>query len=439
MHHLATLLFITGQGSDTAGLFRELENACYSIQQVNGASEALSHVQRTSPDVLLLGPGLSNDELVATLSVLNAAPQGGDIPTLILTEAPSPSLFSTLECFTIDGILAWPTTAEGLRHSLHPLTRLASMRAELARRSSIYGITVPRQLAQEDEAPMILMLGDEALRTHLLEALGEQADIVQAPDLFSAQVMIEAQRFDACVMMPEENQQALLDLCLQIRRNPRLFNLPVLYISDQDAPSALTMGASLALKMPLDIPELRFSVTTLVRRQRQRWAVRQAMDTTRTLQAVSPVAPETYNQEFLATYADQFLLSPENKRLFSVVGLLFSGVDAICHEFGSQAEEHLLAQIGQWLTLLVRAEDLVAHIGGAKFCVVLPDTPPEEAAIVMSRIAGVISKTEFAVHDVYRVVTVWPFVQPMDLTACAQAPSLVDAVSEALDRNIAFV
>ena len=74
--------------------------------------------------------------------------------------------------------------------------------------------------------------------------------------------------------------------------------------------------------------------------------------------------------------------------------------------FGDSAADDLVRQIGQWITGLIRVEDLIARYSAHDFCVLLPDTPLREARAVMQRIAGIISHTDFAVAEVYQPISV---------------------------------
>jgi two-component system cell cycle response regulator len=75
--------------------------------------------------------------------------------------------------------------------------------------------------------------------------------------------------------------------------------------------------------------------------------------------------------------------------------------------FGDEPARLLMRQLGQWVTGLVRAEDPTARFAEAEYCVVLPDTPLAEAEVVMHRIAGILSTTDFAIPDIYQPIRVW--------------------------------
>ncbi len=439
MIHLASTVLAMGDEPNARALQHTLLDGTYTAPFFHSGAEALDCVRRTRPDVLIIGPGLTDMTSEELVDQIHADPTTAAVPIFILSTTTLADNGDHLLALGVDDAIHWPTDPAAVAQRIRPTVRLSTMREELSIRRSVAnepqeplesdGLKVDR-----DEAPAVMVIGAQPIADAVSDCLDADLKLTRCDDLFEAQRQIEEQRFDACVLSVGNDPEPALDLCLQIRRNPRLFNLPVILVYPSDPEEAisraLNMGASHVMAMPLAVAEMRFVLQTLVRRQRVRWAIRQALTATHTQAVTAPVVREAYSVDFLSAYLTHRLAqAQQNQRQFSVVGFSFAGVDAIRHEFGIEAESHLLDQIGQWLTLLVRAEDLVAHVGGARFCVTLPDTPPAEAQVVMHRIAGVISNTDFAVFDVYRVVNVWPYVQAFGLTAVDTASSLLQAVS----------
>lgn len=437
MIHLASALIAAGDDADTRALHDRLLESSYTGTVVHAGDEALERLGRSRPDVVIIGPGLSDMTPQALLERIKATAETRDIPVFVLSDTPLTQSGDALLAAGADDATDWPERPTVVVARVRPLVRVATMQAELALRARLgrtAGEAVSADVAPEgDEVPRILIVGETPAQENALEAL-PQADLVRAPDLFEAQRLMEETRFDACVMAAEADVEAYLDLCQQIRRNPRLFNLPVVFMASasllRDRAQPLGMGASHVLSYPAPAAALRFALMALVRRQRRRWAIRQALARTMIPTLMDDRVPEVYGRPFLDRYLEARLTAArQQERQFSVIGFGFAGVDAIRHEFGEDAETSLLAQIGQWLTLLVRAEDMVARVDGARFCVTLPDTPVSEAEVVMHRIAGVISNTDFAVADVYRVVNVWPLVNASGLTQGDTVHSLLERVA----------
>ncbi len=437
MIHLASALIAAGDTAESRALFDRLLDSSYTGSFVHSGADALDILGRSRPDVVIVGPGLGDMSAVELLSAIKSNDALRDLSVFVLSEAPLADTGDALLAAGVDDAALWPERPAVIVARVRPLVRVATMQAELALRAKLahgLGVEVAGSARDEDtEAPRILIVGETPAQSNAAKALPD-AELTRAPDLFEAQRLMEDQRFDACVMAAEANVEAYLDLCQQIRRNPRLFNLPVVFMADPallpDRALPLGMGASHVLPYPAPPEELRFALMALVRRQRRRWALRQALDRTMTTELMDDRVRDVYNNAFLSRYLEARIGSArKHEREFSVIGFGFAGVDAIRHEFGEDSETSLLEQIAQWLNLLVRAEDMVARVDGARFCVTLPDTPISEAQVVMHRIAGVISNTDFAVRDVYRVVNVWPLVSATGLTEGDAVHSLLERIA----------
>lgn len=434
MNHLATLVLAGTDAADVRGLLQCFTSSSYAVRPAPSGTAALEEVRRARPDVLVVAPDL--DDGMTPLDLLAAVKADAaltDMAVVLLTAQPLAEAGDGLLAAGAADAIAWPCPAPVVLARVRPLVRVATMQAEFHQRAALAD-TITATVCDDDERPaQILVIGQAADAAMVEAALGAAGRVTQTADLFEAQGLLEARPYDAAVMVARGATEAPLELCLQIRRNPRLFNLPVLFITEGDDPSKpYAMGASAVLPLTVAAAELRFSAIAQVRRQRRRWALRRALDTTLTPDTVDAAAPTAYGAAYLERYLPRRVAAAlQAHRQLSLIAFDFAGVDAIRQEFGPEAEAHLLGQIGQWLTLLVRAEDLVARQSGARFVVILPDTPLSEAQVVMHRIAGVISSTDFAVADVYRVVHVWAAV-------CAAALTEGDDDHSLLERATAF-
>lgn len=436
MIHLANAVLALGDTAEAEALYNRLLDANYICALTTSASDALETVRSSQPDVLIVGPGLDGGTPESLLKAVKSDPETADIPVFVLSDTPLHEVGDALLAAGADDAAEWPEGPDVVAHRVRPLVRLATMQAELRHRiatAADLGFAVDSSVIPGTEQARILVVGPAALANRVAEALGN-GEVARTEELFEAQDRMERERFDAAVLAPGAHLDAYLDFCLQIRRNPRLFNLPVVLLAEDPAETdpvkALGKGASHVLLESAPVPALRFVLNALVRRQRLRWALRGALDRTLGLKTIDTVAAGCYGRPFMENYLARRLgAAKDHERQFAVVGFGFAGVQSIRQEFGAEAEADLLTQIGQWLTLLIRAEDLVARVDGSQFLVTLPDTPIEEAQVVMNRIAGVISNTDFAVQDIYRVVKVWPIVRATGLTRNDTVHTLLERAS----------
>lgn len=417
MIHVATSLFISPDDAASRAMWTALAAEGHTGRHLATGADAVAEAVATRPDVILIAEDPADMPALAVVAALKDHGATRDIPICLLPRAWDPARLPAMLDAGVDEAVAPPVDAAVLAARLRPLVRMSTMRAALSLRVAAarrFGVEVSETVEAEDAPPQLLLAGSTADADRLRNAVGDGADITATDSLFEAESLMNRRIFDCFVMAATGAADAALDLCVQIRRNPRLFNLPVVLMIDGAAEGDLAarahaMGASQVLAREPTAEELRWAVGSLVRRQQGRWAIRRALDRTRAAPLLSADLPDLYTGAVLrAGLEDHLVQARETGKALSVIRFSFGGVGRIAAEFGAEAGHHLRRQLGQWITSLIRAEDLAAHMGEASFAVILPDTPLDEAHVVMHRIAGVIGYTDFAVQDVYEVVKVWP-------------------------------
>ncbi|AMW35213.1 diguanylate cyclase [Haematospirillum jordaniae] len=453
MIHLATAVVAVRDPQDAASLERHLMADSYDCQHVVAPTDLIGVMKKFQPDVLVLDSAFCGGNPEKIVRTVRADPSFVHLSIFYLTSVPVAEQVDALLKSGIDDAVHWPTSPELILSHIRPMIRVSTMRAELLHRIHVLEHIGKRAVnaslfAPEDisvSAPSILLTGADDTREKILSAFPD-AELFVAKDLATATRILEDRFLDAMVMAPSDTVQPWLDLCLQMRRNVRLFNLPVLFINRTPHPvdpqTPLSMGASRVIDGVPVIQDLRFSLHVLIRRQRMRWALRRSLGETLTTGSdADNNMPEVYSRNFLMQSLESRIREAAASSLrnrshrFSFVTFAFAGLDAMRHDFGEKAEHDLLRQIGQWLTLLVRAEDMVARLTPVNFAVILADTPLDEADVVMQRIAGVIGNTEFAVEDVFRPVSVSPFVGASEVQSGDTVQSLMERARPVFDER----
>lgn len=408
MIRLANVLIVDDNSSRAEALVLRLGRGGYHAAVACTAADGLRHARLEHPDLVLVVSPAAGDP-ISFGGDLKADTDSGDIPVIVLAETVTPELCSCALASGFDDVIATHCDDEELFARMRPLVRLATMHAELRHRAQIaqtFGIAARARVAgPENASPAILLIGDEA--AHLRSVLADAGDITLSDNLYEAEGLLTQRNFDAALIAFGTEPEGLLGFCSQVRNNPRLFNLPMVVLSDAETADAYRRGATRVLPHPTDPVVLHSVMLTLVRRQQLRWSIRGALNDS--LQGTTRDAVTgAYGRAFLDAYlANRLDVAKTQNRHLAVVFFASPNVEGVRRQFGDDAALHLTQQVGQWITGLLRAEDLTAAYGPGEFCVVLPDTPLAEAEVVMHRIAGVLAYTDFAVREVYQPVKVW--------------------------------
>ncbi len=417
MIHLANILIASDDAAFCQTLLRMVRGYGYVGDVVSSLNEAMNSTRNEHPDLLLLGPTLTGGTALDLARALRLDPVCQDIPLCLLAAACTPDEKRAALEAGIDDVVTAPWSDDKLLAHLRPLVRIATMYVELQQRAGaahfmgIAAAAAVPPLALPERCSLLLVGAD----LPALQAALDGDAVARAADPFVAEALLDDNSFDAAILaLPAQTDdsrvQPYLDLCAQLRNNPRLFNLPVVVVSDAaafDEATAYRHGVSAFFPERFDRDDLRVTVQSLVRRQRLRWAIRQAIAGTQA-EAALDQGTTAYSRAFFDRYlADRLDFAARHGRHLALMFFRVPDIEGVRQRFGDEAAAHLRLQVSQWIISLLRGEDLTARTDENEFCVVLPDTPRDEAAIVMHRIAGVLAYTDFAVKDVYQPVKVW--------------------------------
>jgi two-component system cell cycle response regulator len=463
LFHLANILIAATDpalGQDCQAKLRRHGYQCRVVTSFD-ALVAASNAER--PEAIMVAGDFSPAELS---SLPDRLAGGEEIPICLVPLAGGPDMAMRAIAAGVDDVMPPPLGEDKLLARLRPLVRLSVMRSELRLRASITrrfgvetaGTAAPATLT-EDYPVLVVGPCDSALA----DALGA-ARLTVAADPIAAEELVAARDFDAVVLVATGDAARCLAFSAQLRKNPRLFNLPVVVIGDAslDESIAYRHGVNGVFARPFAPPEVRGALLALVRQQRSRRAILLALnatltDATRDLatgaadpvfleayladrvrtpaQAARDLAANVYSRAFLDAYlAGRLHLAGEQNRPLSVIHFRLSDQPEMRRAFGAVAAEHLRSQAAQWITGLLRGEDLTGRYDQDEFCVVLPDTPGEEAEVVMNRIAGVLAYTDFAALGVYRPVKAWVNAGSAELAAGDMVESLTDRARRGFSR-----
>ena len=315
----------------------------------------------------------------------------------------------------IDDLLIGPVKPVQICHRLGVLLRLNTMHEELVRRlstSAKYGLDAPEIASppRDVDNPTILVLGDAMDFGTIEQALARRATLVGALSSATATDYLGRRPFDAVLISAGSDADAYLAFVKEIRRNSRLYNLPIVLLAEPngigDEVLIYESGITDVLTKPFSSQELEVRIDTLVREVRFRDSLKHIYGKAKHF-ATSDALTGLYSRGFLLEHLATVIADAERtSQSFSLAALAIRNMPEINDMLGFAAGDRVIRQVGETIGLLIRGEDLAARYSGSKFAVILPDTTADRANVAINRINGVVSHTEFAVEGHHQPISV---------------------------------
>ncbi len=305
--------------------------------------------------------------------------------------------------------LPHPITDFELATRLHSLVRLSTMQGELSRRHKTalkFGINQPSRVTPPGphvEDTIVLLARSPEDGKSISNVFSDRAKLVVVDSTYSAMAHLSTSPAGALVVALGKGDAEVLEFCSCIRRNPRLYNLPILAVTDADNGIDLSdiyvAGVNDVIMPPLRDAELRIRTCALIRQNAYRIAMREEFRELRNTMT-SDGLTGLYSFGFIHEHLTDLIAdATKREKNLSVAFFDVQGLGHVNREYGYSSGDKVLRQVAAMLGSLVRGEDVLGRHGGDQFCVILPDTNLEYAQPVVQRIAGVITNTELAVID----------------------------------------
>lgn len=439
---MASLTNVVVAGGDAAAAVARVEMlspAGYAGLAVSNGLDVQSYVAERQPDLVLIEGDFDDVDTFEVIRNLKQNDETLHIPIIMLRAGASPEAVAERFAAGLDDMLAADTPDDIILARLNPLIRLSTMHSEFRRRilsAENAGLRIDTGGVHDVDAQncRVLFVGAESPTVAGLAEALDAADFnpVLESDHFKAGVRVAEDTFDAAVIAVGEGEplDKALFLCAHIRNNPRLFNLPVLVAAEADSASLgdapYAQGASMVVALSPDVADLTAGLRFLVRRQRLRWNLHGPL--TATLQGgTADSLSGLYSEEFVKAHLERLLEFGIRRRrnlslaLFSiqtVAGLEPNSEDATC----------LMQQAADWISGLIRVEDLAGRVGTIDICAILPGAAEREALQATNRITGALQNNEFKLPDGR------PLAAPLWLQSGAVAAAQGDNVDDLISR-----
>jgi len=414
-HRIANVLAVSNDSDLLTTFGDKLTRNNYRVETCSPDNVVEKAIQER-PDLIVVDTSAEDASGFALIKTLKEHSQVHFIPVVALVEKKTKDLYDQAIAAHADDIFIHSFDIEEFFVHIKPLLRLSTMFLELENRVALtrkLGGDAQNNVDQVDDSGyrILLVAPQDGDKASVEAVLGGNCHIDVCPDFFAAEDQLEDNNYDAAICaITVNNRENALSLSSRARNNPRLFNLPVLLINDaslENRLEAYRRGVTRITNRPLNQSSLQAKIKMLVRRQRLRWNIRKALDSTKNTLTVDKHTQAYTKNFFEANLSQQIANAQKWQKHLTVVFFTIGNLANAQEQFGEGPAQELLQQVHQWIASLSRAEDTVALYQGNQFAVALPDTPEHEAQLVMHRIAGILSYTDFAISEVYQPLSVW--------------------------------
>lgn len=302
-----------------------------------------------------------------------------------------------------DLVMTGPPHPAQLALRLEQLVRGAVAEEEFALRQTTFAaLGATLEAPDPSDKPLRIMAAGVADRRFLAlsNALAEGgADTVAAPTPYTAFDYLHESAFDAAVLWGGEDHAPALSIAAGMKRNTRLFHIPLMLYLRQAADLNLSdlYNRGFADVAAPDTPEAETAerILALARAYRRQTSVRKALEAARGSGLMDPETGLFTRDLFAAHLARVTESARERGRPLSVCVLRVGQSREVTLARQGGWLDRAMPQIGAMVSRLVRSEDTAARLAPEVFALALPATRGAEAGLTAERIAAVIGCTAF--------------------------------------------
>ncbi len=247
----------------------------------------------------------------------------------------------------------------------------------------------------------VLVVGEPDPRFLALANVLESADVELTAALtpYTAFDYLHEREFDAVLLWGGARRTEALSIAAGIKRNTRLYHLPVVLYLGSDADISLdeVFGRGVADVASPDTPieETAQRVLALADAYRRHQTIREILERARNSGLMDPATGLFTRELFASHLARLAAASTKRHRPLSVCVLRVASEEGVDQARAGGWVDRAMPQIGAMISRLVRSEDTAARLAPEVFAVALPATRLGEARLVSERIAAVIGCTAF--------------------------------------------
>ncbi len=390
-----------------------LERAGYRCTIAPAGADLARTVAEANPNVALIGAGDQGG--LEVVRRLKNSSQSRHIPVVAVDVGQGPDALHACYDAGADDLFESDAEETEILARLVALVRLSGMEAEMLRRAETagdFGVAVDTKV----EVPV----PDGGFR---LLVVGVEQDEFEAmcPTLSKTGISYaaEADPYRARSRLRDENGEDFAGalvyakggeagekcafFCRSVRNDRRLFDLPLFVVAEEgafrDAADAYGQGASVFVRMPIDCDFVDVHLRMLHRGRALRRALGKRINGALDAKSADGLG-SVYSSEFIQAHLQRLDRDAVASGQSSAAILFFvPTIGEVAAMYGDDGALRLRQQLADWLSGLVRVEDIVARTGTDEFLMLLPETSQHDAEGVRSRVTGVLQQSEFRLTD----------------------------------------
>lgn len=399
------ILIVDDLASNRILLKARLAAAHYEVLPAPSRAGAAAAAAALQPDLAIVDLGAPEEVALELLRVLKAQPATAGIALVALIPRPDVALRRAALEAGADDVLARPADPAPLLARIRRLMRARHREAELGLREDTCASLGFAEAAPAFDGPGAIALvaarpeASVALRTAIAPYLRGQVEVVRPGQLLDDPRPGAATPDVYVIAADLGGHHEGLRLIAELRSRARGRSAGVVAVTakgDGEAEvAALDLGADDVIEEPVDALELVLRLRAQLRRKARADRLRRQLSDGLRLAVTDPLTGLPNRRSAQVRLAQIAERAAWSGRPFAVMVLDLDRFKQVNDGWGHGAGDAVLVEVARRLAATLRAEDLVARLGGEEFLVVMPDTTEADAGRAAERLRRAIEAEPF--------------------------------------------
>jgi diguanylate cyclase (GGDEF)-like protein len=284
--------------------------------------------------------------------------------------------------------------------------------------------------AAEDKKPSVLIVNDSPDVHRLLRARlrQEEIDIISATNGQEA-IQLAQEQIPAIILLDLDMPgMDGFEVLRTLKDNRLTVEIPVIMLSGlvatQDKVTAFELGAVDYITKPFEFTELRVRLRSALKLHK----LVQLLGERARVDSLTGLWNRAYFDE---RWQEEFSRVLRNSRPLSIAIFDVDHFKSVNDTFGHPAGDAVLSGLGKLLRQMGRSSDIACRYGGEEFCMIMPDTKPEDAVILCERLRKSLEATLWPRHPERKIT------MSIGIAGVSEATSLTaQQIIDECDQNL---